>query len=178
MPDVVPTAGLAYFWALGELATCPEEAQECLAASAPQPVPASRVPAGSVLSQQYVALCTNHHGSSSSHRTLSSQCSRDVDTRKQREDGEVGKIMPSGQVGLAAACAPLVVTVPKVTHGEGAGLRSCLFKEKRAGLTQQRSQHKITPTKGNEVGVLPPEKEIDWRKGLPLNFLESRLCLH
>ena len=40
VPDVVLTAGLFYFWASGEPATCPEEAQECLAASVPPACPA------------------------------------------------------------------------------------------------------------------------------------------
>ena len=71
------------------------------------------VPAGSVLSQQYVALCTNHHGSAQPTDAERSQCSGMWTQGKQREDGKVGKIMPVARLGWQQPVHPLVVTVPK-----------------------------------------------------------------
>ena len=118
-----------------------------------QPVPhIQEVPAGSVLSQQHVALCTNRHSSAHPTDTERSQWSGMWTRGKQREDGKVGKIMPvAGWVG--SSLCTLWWWQGQSDPWGGSRLRSCLFKEKRGrdDLTK-RPQHKIIPTKGNGGG--------------------------
>ena len=103
---------------------------------------------------------------------------RDVDTREAEGRWEGGKNNASGQVGLAAACAPFGGDSAKVTHGEGAGLRSCLFKEKRGRADPtKRSQHKITPTKGNGGGCASRKERDRLAKRAPSEFPRVQVVL-
>ena len=143
-----------------------------------QPVPhIQEVPAGSVLSQQHVALCTNRHGSAQPTDTERSQWSGMWTRGKQREDAKVGKIMPVAGLGWQQPVHPLVVTGPRWPMGREQIEVLLVQGEKGQGWPNRDLNTKSLPPKEMGVGVLHARKEIDWQKELPLSFPESRLCL-
>ena len=142
VPDVVLTAGLFYFWALGELATCPAKHRRAWLHLCHQPVPAH--PGGHCRISAISAICGLLHKPpwlSSAHGHWTQPVLRDVDTREAGGRWEGGKNNAVAGLGWQLPVHPLVGTVPKWSTGREQDWGPAGLRRKEAGLTQQRDRN-------------------------------------
>ena len=139
VPDVVLTAGLFYFWALGELAIHPAKHRRAWLHLCHQPVPAH--PGGPWRVSAVSAICGPLHKPpwfSSARRYWTQPVLRDVDTREAGGRQGGGKNNAVARLGWQQPVHPLVVTVPQWPTGREQDWGPAGLRRKEAGLTQQR----------------------------------------